>query len=44
MLMLTTNIHHRVMPFDRLMNTFLNITNSARRMTPPLYDSLAAHY
>jgi hypothetical protein len=44
MLMLTTNIHHRVMPFDRLMNTFLNITNSARRMMPALYDNPIARY
>jgi hypothetical protein len=44
MLMLITSIRHRGMPFARLMNTSLNITNSVHRMTPTLYDSLAAHF
>jgi hypothetical protein len=44
MLMLTTSIRHRVMPFAHLMNTSLNITNSARPMTLPLYDNPIAHY
>jgi hypothetical protein len=37
--MLITSIRRRVMPFARLMNTSLNIMNSAHLMTQMLCDS-----
>jgi hypothetical protein len=44
MLMLITSILHRGMPFARLMNTSLNITNSVHPMTLPRYGNLAARF
>jgi hypothetical protein len=40
MLMLITSIRLRVMPYVRLLNTLLNITNSARLMTLPRCGNL----
>jgi hypothetical protein len=44
MLMLITSILHRGMPFARLMNTSLNITNSVRLMTLPRCSNLLARF
>jgi hypothetical protein len=44
MLMLITSIRLRVMPYVRLMNTLLNITNSVHLMTLPRCGNLIVRF